>query len=124
MMPYPMNATLARAAGACLVLLAAVCLAWEMAGAPLRPGGSWLALKALPAVAPIAGVFQQRRYTFQWASMLALAYVAEGLVRSVADQGVSRAMALIELVLSLAFFALALAYLRRNRPVARFTPAD
>jgi uncharacterized membrane protein len=104
--------TLARVAGACLILLAAVCLAWEMAVAPLRPGGSLLALKALPAIVPVAGVLQQRRYTFQWSSMLVLAYLAEGLVRAVTDQGASRAMAAAELALALTYFGIALAWLR------------
>jgi uncharacterized membrane protein len=94
------------------MLLAALCLAWELSIAPLRPGGSWLALKALPAVAPIAGVLQERRYTFQWSCMLVLAYVAEGLARSFTDHGASRIMALSELGLAVAFFGLSIAYLR------------
>jgi uncharacterized membrane protein len=104
--------TLALLALGCLVLLAALCLAWELAIAPLRPGGSWLALKALPLALPMAGVMQRRRYTFQWASMLVLAYFAEGIVRAMTDAGLSQVMAVSELVLSLAFFVLAVAYVR------------
>lgn len=110
--------TLALIAAGCLVLLASLCLAWELAIAPLRPGGSWLALKALPLVLPMAGVVQGRRYTFQWASMLVLAYFAEGIVRAMTDAGLSRLMAFSELVLALAFFVLAIAYVRSARSVA------
>jgi uncharacterized membrane protein len=104
---------LSRSAGAALILLASLCLAWEMFLAPLRPGGSWLALKALPALVPLAGILQGRRYTFQWASMLVLAYMGEGLVRSVTDSGAGRVLAVLELCLSLAFFLLATRYVRK-----------
>ena len=33
---------------ASLLLLIALCIAWETVLAPLRPGGSWLVLKVLP----------------------------------------------------------------------------
>jgi uncharacterized membrane protein len=72
-----MPVLLARAALASLLGLLALCLAWELWLAPLRPGGSWLVLKALPLLAPLFGVLQERRYSFQWSSMLALAYLAE-----------------------------------------------
>ena len=69
--------------GACSSLLALIflCLAWELWLAPLRPGGSWLALKALPLLLPLMGILHGRRYTYQWASMLILAYFAEGVMR-------------------------------------------
>jgi uncharacterized membrane protein len=106
------SVALARAAATTLVALAVVCLAWELAVAPLRPGGSLLALKALPAILPVAGVLQRRRYTLQWSSLLIFGYVAEGLVRTATDIGASRAMAAAELLLALAYFALAVAFLR------------
>ena len=34
-----------------LLALIALCLAWEIWLAPLRPGGSWMLLKALPLLA-------------------------------------------------------------------------
>ncbi|MFN2644944.1 MAG: DUF2069 domain-containing protein [Burkholderiales bacterium] len=101
---------LRAAASATLVALIALALAWELALAPLRPGGSLLALKALPLVAPLGGVLQGRRYTYQWASMLILAYVAEGVTRAWAETGLSRMLALCEVALSLAFFAAAVSY--------------
>ena len=103
--------------GACLSLLALIFLglAWELWLAPLRPGGSWLALKALPLLLPLMGILHGRRYTYQWASMLILAYVAEGVVRTFGDGGTSAALALAEVLLALAFFVSAVYYARLTR---------
>ena len=103
------------AAALALVSLITLCLAWEMWLAPLRPGGSLMALKALPLVLPLAGVLQGRRYTFQWSSMLILAYFAEGVTRSFAERGASQACAAAELALSVAFFAATVAFARLTR---------
>ena len=53
-----------------LIALLFLCLAWETVLAPLRPGGSWLALKALPLLAPLFGVLRGNRYTYQWSTLL------------------------------------------------------
>lgn len=98
-----------------LLTLIFLCLAWELWLAPLRPGGSWLALKALPLLLPLMGVLHGRRYTYQWASMLILAYFAEGAMRAFADTGTSAALALAEALLSLVFFASAVLYARLTR---------
>jgi len=83
--------------------------------APLRPGGSWLALKALPLLLPLMGILHGRRYTYQWASMLALAYIAEGAARAFSDTGTNSLLALVELLLALMFFASAVYYARLTR---------
>ncbi len=103
--------------GACLSLLALIflCLSWELWLAPLRPGGSWLALKALPLLTPLLGILRGRRYTYQWASMMILAYFAEGAVRAFADGGRSAELALAELALTLVFFVSAIFYARLTR---------
>ncbi len=103
---------------ACTSLLALIflCLAWELWLAPLRPGGSWMVLKSLPLLLPLAGILNGRRYTYQWASMLILAYLAEGIARAFSDNGLSAALALAEAVLALAFFASAVFYARLGRP--------
>ncbi len=106
---------LRRIASAALVALVALCLAWELWLAPLRPGGSLLALKALPLVLPLAGILGGRRYTYQWACMLSLAYFAEGVTRAWSERGTSQALALAEVALSLAFFAAAVAFARATR---------
>ena len=102
-------------AAASLLILLALCLAWELWLAPLRPGGSLVALKALPLALPLAGVFSGRRYTYQWSSLLILAYFAEGATRVWADAGLSRSLAFGELALSLVYFAAAVSYARLTR---------
>jgi uncharacterized membrane protein len=98
-----------------LTLLICLCLAWELWLAPLRPGGSWLALKALPLAPALTGVLSGNRYTYQWASMLILAYFAEGTTRAWAELGLSRTLAAAEIVLALAFFAAAVSFARLTR---------
>lgn len=100
------------AACASLVALVFLCLAWELKLAPLRPGGSWLVLKAFPLLVPLMGVLRGKRYTLQWAALLVLAYLVEGLVRASSESGTAAALAATEIALSLAFFAAALGYLR------------
>ena len=106
---------LRRAASAALVALLLLCLAWELWLAPLRPGGSLVALKALPLVVPLAGILGGRRYTYQWSSMLILAYLAEGVTRAWSETGLSQRLAFAEIALSAAFFAAAVGYARLTR---------
>jgi uncharacterized membrane protein len=103
------------AAAGSLIGLLVLCLAWELWLAPLRPGGSLLALKAAPLALPLGGILAGRRYTYQWSSMLILAYFAEGVMRAWSERGLSQALAGGEIVLSLAFFASAVAYARLTR---------
>lgn len=100
-----------------LILLILFCLAWELRLAPIQPGGSWLALKCLPLLIPLRGILNARRYTFQWASMLILLYLTEGLVRATSDHGPSQWLATGEVLLSLVFFSATVAYVRRTRPM-------
>ena len=106
---------LARGATASLVALIALALAWELWLAPVRPGGSWLALKAVPLIAALPGFLRRRRYTFQWMSMLALAYMAEGIMRAWSEQGLARTLASVEIALSIFLFALSASYARATR---------
>ncbi len=105
-------------AAAALAALIALCLAWELWLAPLRPGGSLVALKALPLALPLAGVLAGKRYTYQWSSLLILAYFAEGATRAWAENGLGRTLAAAEVALSLVFFAAAISYARRTRAAA------
>jgi len=109
------TAKLRVAASLTLLLLIVLCLAWEIWLAPLRPGGSFLALKALPLALPFAGIARGRRYTYQWSSLFVLAYFAEGVTRAWSDTGLSGQLALAETGLSLAFFATAVSYARLTR---------
>ena len=74
-----------------------------------------MALKALPLLVPLAGVFSGRRYTYQWSSLLILAYFAEGVMRAWDDSGTSKTLAFAEIVLSLIFFASTVGYARLTR---------
>lgn len=104
---------------ASIVALIALCIAWETVLAPLRPGGSWLALKAVPLLLPLKGIFKRDVYTMQWASMLILLYFAEGIVRATTEAGTSSLLGWVEVGLSLAFFVSTLCYLRPYKKSAK-----
>jgi uncharacterized membrane protein len=102
-----------------LTALIILCLAWELWLAPLRPGGSLLALKALPLALPLSGIVTGKRHTYQWSCMLILAYFAEGVTRAWSEKGLSQSLALLEVALSLGYFAAAVGFARLTRPEAR-----
>lgn len=97
---------------ATLVALIFLCVAWELFLAPVRPGGSWLALKAAPLLVPLFGVLHGKRYTFQWTTLLVWLYFAEGVVRAYSDTGPSARLAVVEIALVLGYFGSAVAFLR------------
>ena len=99
-----------------LIALIFLCLAWELRLAPVQPGGSWLALKALPLLAPLFGILHGRRYSYQWAAMLILLYFTEGIVRATTEKGIGQWLAIAETVLSLIFFFATVSYARLTRP--------
>lgn len=112
-MTTQLNPILRHCASVALVLLILLCLVWELWLAPLRPGGSLLALKALPLLLPLPGVLKGRLYTLQWASMLILLYLMEGAVRVWSDPSpASTVMAALEIFLSVVFYSCAIFYLR------------
>lgn len=99
-----------------LLFLIALCLAWELWLAPLRPGGSWLVLKALPLLAPLFGLLHGRRYTHQWASLLIQPYLLEGLLRATSDQGAMQLLAVVEVVVTLSFLVATICFARATAP--------
>ncbi len=111
------------AAAIALTTLILLCLAWELWLAPLRPGGSWLALKVLPLLWIAPGILRGRLYTFRASTMLILAYFAEGTVRAYGDQGMSGWLALAEVVLTGIFFIAAIAHVRASRAIRPATSA-
>ncbi|MQY51675.1 DUF2069 domain-containing protein [Rhodocyclus tenuis] len=108
-----------RASAASLIALIFLCLAWELRLAPVQAGGSWLALKCVPLLIPLRGILTGRRYTYQWASMLILAYFTEGIVRAMSDHGLSQVLAGIETALCLIFFVGSVAFAYYSRPSAQ-----
>jgi uncharacterized membrane protein len=89
---------------ASLLGLIVLCVAWELWLAPLRPGGSWLVLKALPLTLPLAGLLKNRMYTYRWVSLLVWLYFTEGVVRATSDRGPGVPLAILEVLLCLALF--------------------
>ena len=101
-----------RLAVTSLIGLVVLSLAWELALAPLRPGGSWLALKALPLCLPLAGLLKNRMYTYRWVSLVVWLYFIEGVVRAYGDPWPSKALAGIEIFLCLTLFVAAALHVR------------
>ena len=79
-------------------------LAWELWLAPLRPGGSWWAIKVLPLALPLAGLLKNRMYTYRWLSLLVWLYFTEGVVRATTESGLSAVLAGLEVLLSMLLF--------------------
>ncbi len=87
-----------------LLSLIVLGLAWELVLAPIRPGGSWLALKVLPLCIPLAGFLKNRMYTYRWVSLMVWLYFAEGITRAVSDRAPSSYLAMTEVVLCMILF--------------------
>lgn len=111
--------TLHRSASASLILLIVLCVLWELVLAPLRPGGSWMVLKALPLLAPLSGTLRRNIYTMQWASMVILLYFTEGVVRAWSERGPSQWLAFAEIALSSIYFFSAIFFLRPYKREAK-----
>ncbi len=79
-----------------------LCLAWETWLAPT--GRGTLAVKALPLLLPLAGLWRYRLYTYRWVSLFVWLYAAEGLVRMGAEPGIGRWLAVGEAGLSVLIF--------------------
>ena len=113
--PVPAGSTVAWtravAVGSVLALIA-LGLAWELWLAPVRSGGSWLALKVLPLCFPVAGLLRNRLYTYRWVSLLVWFYFTEGVVRAASDRGPGRWLAGIEIVLCLLLFTACVVHVR------------
>ena len=99
----PVEATRAVAVASVLGLIV-LGLLWELGLAPLRPGGSWLALKVLPLCLPRAGLLKHRMYTYRWLSLMVWLYFIEGTVRATSDRAPSSWLAMVEVVLCLVLF--------------------
>lgn len=83
------------------ILLILFGLAWELVLDPLRPGGSWLALKVLPLFFALRGLYRADIYTFKWMSLLVWLYVGEALVRIVGLSPTERLLAWVSLAIAI-----------------------
>ncbi len=102
-----------------LLALVALCVLWEWLLAPIRPGGSWLILKAIPLLWPIWVLWRrpgQRRYVYQLSTLLIWLYFTEGIVRAWSDlNAFSQFLAALEVGISCVFFMAAVRYVRHSR---------
>lgn len=105
-------------------LMALLALAWELWLAPLRPGGSMLALKALPLFAAVPALARGRLKAYQWWSLLLMIYLTEGLVRATSDTGLSARLAAVETALAVTAFVGVLAYTRAHKRPKAPRPHD
>ena len=103
---------------AAFVDLFILCVCWEWFISPLRPEGSWLILKALPLLLPMRGIWKGNVYTMQWASMLILLYITEGLVR-ISESGWNFYLAILETLLATIAFICLLMYLKPIKAEAK-----
>lgn len=87
-------------------------LAWELALAPVRPGGSLLALKVLPLCVPLIGLLKNRMYTHRWVTLLVWLYFTEGVVRAYSDRPPGNYLAMVEIALCLLLFAASAMHIR------------
>ena len=100
---FPVNLTRWLAVGSVLGLIL-LSILWELFLAPLRPGGSWLVLKALPLCVPLAGLLKNRLYTYRWVSLVVWLYFIEGVVRAWSDKPPSNYLAMLEILLCMTLF--------------------
>lgn len=107
-----------RVALASWISLAVWCVLCELWFAPIRPGGSWLALKILPLLIPLRGMLGRKPDAMQWAVLIVLLYLAEGLVR-VFEPAPYREAAAGEILFAAVFFVAALIYLRPYKRAAK-----
>ena len=87
-------------------------LAWELVLAPVRPGGSLLALKVLPLCLPLIGLLKNRMYTHRWVTLMVWLYFTEGVVRAYSDRPPSNYLAMVEIALCLSLFAASALHIR------------
>lgn len=110
-----------RTALACWLALLVLLVAWEAWLAPIRPGGSWLVLKAAPLLLPLGGLLRQDKDAMQRALLIVFLYVLEGSVR-VSEPAPYGALAALELCLAGLFFTAAISYLRPFKRAAKAAP--
>jgi uncharacterized membrane protein len=108
----------ARVAVAGLIALTLLSLLWETLLAPLRPGGTWLALKALPLALLVPGVARGSRRVRQIATLLLPWYAAEGLVRAASEPGRHALVAAVACALAVVTLVAMLRWLRIERVTA------
>ena len=104
-----------RAAVAAVGALALLELLWELWLAPLKPGGSWLALQALPLLLLWPGLARGAKRVRQSLTLLLPFYLAEAFVRALTERGRHGALAWAAAVLAAIAFCALLGTFRAER---------
>lgn len=95
--------------------LALFLILWETVLAPVRPGGSWLVLKAVPLALVWPGIARGHIRSRQIASLLLPFYFAEAVVRAVTEPGRYAVAAGLAAALCIAAFVALLRTFRSGR---------
>jgi uncharacterized membrane protein len=106
--PAPNLSTAARWHRLAVALLAGLVFLeglWELTLAPLRPGGSWLALKVVPLAWVWFSLVRGKRRARQVASLMLPLFAAEGIVRAMTESGRHAYVAAVAAALALAALA-------------------
>lgn len=120
----PLPGTTARQASAwrwslaAWIALIALGLSWELTLAPLRPGGSWLALKVVPLLLPLPAMLRGSAYAMQVGLFIVLLSILEGSVRLFEPVPVAW-LAAMQCTLAVIFFIAAIIYLRPMKIAAK-----
>ncbi|WP_338413211.1 DUF2069 domain-containing protein [uncultured Sphaerotilus sp.] len=104
----------------CLALVA-LGLLWELVLA--RTGNGTLAIKVLPLVLALPGLWRMRLYTYRWMSLAVWLYAAEGAVRVNSAPGPEVPLAAVELVLSVLLFTACAWHVRARLAAGRLAAA-
>ena len=107
-----------RVAVAAVTALVLLDVLWEAWLAPLRPGGSWLVLKALPLALLWPGLACGRKRARQWLTLLLPLYAAESIVRALSESGRHSAVAWAATALAVVAFCALLTMFRAVRVAA------
>jgi len=106
-----------RIALAGLISLFVLCVVWELWLAPT--GRGTLAIKALPLLVPIRGLWRYRMYTFRWLSLMVWLYFLEGAVRATSEKGLGAGLAALEVALSVVVFVACTLHVRQRLAAAK-----
>lgn len=109
-----LSRNLAFAATAALL---ALCVAWELGLAPT--GRGTLAIKALPLLPALPGLWRYRLYTYRWLALIIWLYVLEGLVRATSEGGLGQWLAAAEVLLGVVVFTACTAQIRLRLAAAK-----
>ena len=104
-----------RLAVAAVAALIVVDLLWELWLAPLRPGGSWLALKVVPLALLWPALARGATRARQWLALILPLYLIESITRAMSESGRYAVVAAVATLLAFVAFGALLATFRLTR---------